>query len=462
MSSTKRPYKLPEQLFCEPEAEVTMELVNKYIRLHEERLPRYRYLENLYKGFHDIFKMPEKEGWKPDNRLAVNFPKYVTDSFMGFGYGIPIKRKHPDEKVNEKFKEFDRRNNIADHEFEMIKNVCKYGHAFEYFFQDEEGNTRVARNTPIEAFVVYENNLRKAAKFAVRYGYDEEGAVKYGEVLLKNETKEFNGDKFNEESKPNIYGKIPVVEWIMNEERMSLYETITGLTETFNKVLGEKANDVDAFAEAYLVILGAEVDEEGVYKIRDNRLINMYGTDNAKDILVQFLTKPTADTTQENLLDWLEELIHKIAMVTDMNAESFGNATGEALAYKLIPTSNLVKFTNRKIAKSIKKRYKLFCTVTANGCDKNAWEDIELTFTPNLPKNIKSEAETAAALEGIVSQETQLSTLSIVDDVSEEIEKIKKEQEEARKEAEKSSFQILGFGTHPEQQPTEQEQQGAE
>lgn len=457
MSSTKRPYKLPEQLFCEPEAEVNIELVNKYIRLHEERVPRYRYLENLYKGFHDIFNLPEKEEWKPDNRLAVNFPKYVTDSFLGFGYGIPIKRKHPDEKVNEKIKDFDRRNNISDHEFEMIKNVCKYGHAFEYFFQDEDGNTRVSRNTPIEVFVVYENNLRKAAKFAVRYGYDETGAVKYGEVLLKDEIIYFEGDKFKDERAKNIYGKIPVVEWVMNEERMSLYETITGLTETFNKVLGEKANDVDAFAEAYLVILGAELDEEGVYRIRDNRVINMYGTDNAKDILVQFLTKPTADTTQENLLDWLEELIHKIAMVTDMNAESFGNATGEALAYKLIPTSNLVKFTNRKISKSIKKRYKLFCTVAANGCDKNAWEDIELTFTPNLPKNIKGEAETAAALEGIVSQETQLSTLSIVDDVSEEIEKIKKEKKEARTEAEKSSLQILGFGTHPEQQPTEQQ-----
>lgn len=463
MSSTKKPYKLPEQLFCEPGTEITMDIVNKYIRLHEERIQRYRYLENLYKGFHDIFNLPEKEDWKPDNRLAVNFPKYVTDSFMGFGYGIPIKKNHPDENVNEKIKEFDRRNNIADHEFEMIKNVCKYGHAFEYFFQDEDGNTRVARNTPIEVFVVYENNLRKAAMFAVRYGYDETGAVKYGEVLFKDKIKYFEGDKFkDEETAKNIYGKIPVVEWIMNEERMSLYETITGLTETFNKVLGEKANDVDAFAEAYMVVLGAELDEDGVYKIRDNRLINIYGTDNAKDILVQFLTKPTADTTQENLLDWLEELIHKIAMVTDMNAESFGNATGEALAYKLIPTSNLVKFTNRKIAKSIKKRYKLFCTVTANGCDKNAWEDIELTFTPNLPKNLKNEAETAKALEGVVSKETQLSTLSCVEDVSEEIKKIEKEKEEARKAAEETSLKILGFGSHtPEQQPTEQEQQGA-
>ena len=448
ITENKRPYKLPDPLYCEAGEEVTMELVNKYIRLHEERLPRYRYLENLYKGFHNIFLLPEKENWKPDNRLAVNFPKYITDIFMGFGYGVPIKRHHPDEKINEVFKDFDRRNNIEDHEFEMIKNVCKFGHAFEYFYQDEEAHTRVARNTPIEAFVVYENTLSKKARFAVRYGYDESGATKYGEVLLCEEVKQFKGDMFTEDgTKPNPYGKIPIVEWVMNEERMSLFESIAGLTEVFNKTIAEKANDVDAFAEAYLVILGAEVDNEGIYRIRDNRIINMYGTDNAKDILVQFLTKPTADDTQENLLERMESLIHKISMIIDMSNENFGNSTGEALAHKLMPTSNVVKFFNRKIRKSLKKRYKLFCCIPANIADKNAWEDIEFNFTQNLPRNVKNEAETAQALEGVVSKETQLSVLSIVEDVSEEIKKIEKEEKEAREKAEEISNGILGFGT---------------
>lgn len=451
MNGKKRPYKLPEPLYCEAGEEVTMELVNKYIRLHEERLPRYRYLENLYKGFHDVFKLPEKEGWKPDNRLAVNFPKYITDSFMGFGYGIPIKKHHADKNTNEAIKDFDRRNGIVDHEFEMIKNVCKFGHAFEYMYQDEEGKSRVARNTPIEAFVVYENTLRKAARFAVRYGYDETGAIKYGEVLMCDVIKQFKGDIFTDEQ-PNPYGKINIVEWVMNEERMSLYESIPGLTEVFNKTIGEKANDVDAFAEAYLLILGAEVDEEGVYRIRDDRIINMYGTDNAKDILVQFLTKPTADDTQENLLERIETLIHKISMVTDINSESFGNASGVALEYKLQPMSNLAKFLDRKIIKSIRKRYKLFCQIPANITDQNAWQDIEIKPARNLPKNTLEEAQTAQALEGVVSHETQLSILSIVDDVSEEIKKIEKEEKKAADKAGKAANAILGF-THTE--PTE-------
>ena len=393
----KRPYKLPEPLLCDGSMEINMDLLNEYIRRHEERLPRYKYLENLYKGFHDVFNVPEKESWKPDNRLAVNFPKYVTDVFMGFSYGIPIKKSHPDDNVDAAIAEFDKINNIVDHDFEMIKNVCKYGHAFEYFYQDEEAKTRVARNTPIEAFVVYENTLRRSAMFAVRYGYTVDSYEKYGEILTTEKIIEFY-DNDLKEVRDNPYGKIPIVEYVMNDERMSLFESISGLTEVYNKTIGEKANDVESFAEAYLAILGAELDEQDVYRIRDDRIINLCGTDDAKDVLVSFLSKPAADGTQENLLERSERLVHKISMVPDINAESFGNASGVALEYKLQPLSNLAKFLDRKVLKSMRKRYKLFCTLSTNVADKEAYNEIEFTTSRNLPRNILEESQTAKNL----------------------------------------------------------------
>ena len=456
----RRPYKLPEPLLCDLDKEITMELVSDFILKHEERLPRYNYLENLYKGFHDVFNLPEKESWKPDNRLAVNFPKYITDVFLGYGYGIPIKRIHPDEAINEAIADFDRINGMTDHDYEMLKNVCKYGHAFEYFYQDEEARTRVADNTPKEVFVVYENTLRKAAYFAVRYGYKDDGFTRYGEVITRETIREFEGDIFGEE-KPNPYGKICVVEWMMNAERMSIYEEVSGLTELYNKTIGEKANDVDSFAEAYLSILGAELDEEDVYRIRDDRIINLCGTDNAKDVLVQFLQKPTADGTQENLLERVERLAHKIAMVPDINAESFGNASGVAIEYKLKSMSDLAKNLDRLVIKSMKKRYKLFCTLATNVPDKDAWRDIDFKTSRNIPKNILEEAQTAAQLEGIVSEETQLSVLSIIDDVAAEIEEKEKEQEQAKKKQESTIVDRLMFPQNAAQR-TVQPEEGAQ
>ena len=450
MSERKRPYLLPVPLKCDTDKEINMDLVQAYIRKHEERLPRYEYLEKLYEGFHNGFKLPEQVGWTPDIRLAVNFPKYITDVFLGFVFGIPIKRTHEDEKIGEAIADFDKQNDIAEHDFEMAKKVCKYGHAFEYMYQDEDAKTRLTDCTPKEVFVVYENTLRKAAYFAVRYGVTDDGSTKYGEIMTREVIMDFFGSEIKE-SRPNPYGKIPVVEWLMNEERMSLYEEIAGMTEAINKTIGEKANDVDSFAEAYLAILGAELDEEGIMRIRDDRIINLFGTDNAKDVLVQFLQKPTADDTQENLLDRLEKWIHKISMVCDINSESFGNASGVALEYKLHPMRSLAGNMIQKALKSMRKRYKLFCTLGTNVPNKDAWRELEQTATLNLPKNKLEEAQTAQALDGIVSKETQLKVLSIVDNVQDEIDKMEKEADEAAKKQEEAVASMMFGNPQPPQ-----------
>ena len=437
--ANKRPYKLPAPITRDAnvlEQGVKMELIKGCIEQHKLMLPRYEYLENLYLGFHDIFRLPEKEGWKPDHRLAVGFPRYITDTFIGYAYGKPIKVQSEDEKFDEAMQLFAKRNALKDHNKETAKVACKFGHAFEYLYQNENTETRVTRFTPRQMFIVYDDSVAERALFAVRYGYHGEKSKLrgklYGEILTPDQVLKFEEDKITDMN-DNPYGKIPVVEWKLNEERIGLYESVAGLVETYNAALGEKANDVESFAEAYLAIMGAEIDEEGIRRIRDSRIINLYGTNNAKDVLIQFLQKPTADGTQENLLDRLETLIYQTSMVANISDDSFGGATsGTSLAYKLQAMSNLAESFDSKVEKSIRKRLKLFCTLSTNTPRQDAYEDVEITFTRNVPKNLLEEAQTAAQLSGIVSHETQLKGLSIVADPKAELERIKDEDEESQ------------------------------
>lgn len=69
--------------------------------------------------------------------------------------------------------------------------------------------------------------------------------------------------------------------------------------------MSEKANDVDYFSDQYLVFLGAEVDNEDLITVRDNRTINYYGSD-ADKVDVKFLDKPDSDAQTEHLLDRLQ------------------------------------------------------------------------------------------------------------------------------------------------------------
>jgi SPP1 family phage portal protein len=338
---------------------------------------------------------------------------------------------HPDEAVNEAIQTFCRDSEITDHEAEMVKRCCIYGHAFEYIYQNENAETKVTAYSPRWMFVVYDDTVEGRALFSVRYGYHKsetgQHGAKYGAILTSDLIEPFdNGKKL--ESQDNPYGRIPCVEWRLNDERMGLYESVAGLVESYNHAIGEKANDVDAFAEAYLAVLGAEVDDDGVRRIRDNRIINLYGTDNAKDVLVQFLTKPTADATQENLLDRLENLIYQTSMVANISDESFGNATsGTALGYKLLAMGNMAKAFDRKIEKSLRKRYKLWSSLSTNTSDPNAWRDMQFQMTRNIPKNVSEETQTAAKAEGLVSKRTQLGLLSYVPDPDAEMERMEQE-----------------------------------
>ena len=142
---------------------------------------------------------------------------------------------------------------------------------------------------------------------------------------------------------------------------------------------------------------------------------------------VKFLEKPDSDSQTENLLDRLTKLIFQTTMVANISDESFGSTSGVSLAYKLQAMSNLALSFQRKFQSSLNSRYKLYCELSTNVSNKDAWKDIEYTFTRNEPKDIKEQAETANILKGITSEETALSVISVIPDVQAEMEKIKKE-----------------------------------
>src|SRR5699024_8505032 len=148
-------------------------------------------------------------------------------------------------------------------------------------------------------------------------------------------------------------------------------------------------------------------------------------------IVVEFMNKPDGDVTQENLLNRIESLIYHLAMVANINDESFGNASGTSLEFKLQPMNNLSGMKKRKITRGLNNLFKFFAALPTNvpASDKDAWVEVEYRFIRNITRNIQDEAQTARDLEGVVSKELQLTTLSIVDDVQTEIERMDAERE---------------------------------
>lgn len=128
----------------------------------------------MYRGIMSIDDEPTKDPWKPDNRLTVNFTKYIVDTFTGYFNGIPVKKSHSDKEILSKLQEFDNLNDMEDEESELAKMACIYGRAFELLYQDEETQTNVVYNSPENMFMVYDDTVKQEPLFAVRYGVDED------------------------------------------------------------------------------------------------------------------------------------------------------------------------------------------------------------------------------------------------------------------------------------------------
>lgn len=101
------------------------------------------------------------------------------------------------------------------------------------------------------------------------------------------------------------------------------------------------------------------------------------------------------------------------------------------MKYKLQAMSNLALTKQRKFTSGMNRRYKLIFSNPVSGMQKDAWTGIKYLFTLNYPANILEESQIAGNLAGIVSQETQLKVLSIVDNVQQEIERMKEEEDES-------------------------------
>lgn len=412
--------------------EITAEVVNKFMKLHQEELKRYEYLGNMYKGIMEISTQEDKDSWKPDNRLTNNFAKYIVDTFVGYFNGVPIKKSHNDEKVRKALQFFDNLNDMEDEESELAKISCIYGRAYELMYQNESTESEVIYCSPVNMFMVYDDSIKQKPLFAVYYGVDDDSNL-HGTVYTLLEAISITGktgDVVFGESIYNPYASLPVVEYNFNEERMGIFEPVHSLINAYNKVLSEKSNDVEYFSDQYIAFLGALLDEEDMKNIRDNRIINFFSSDPTANVDVKFLDKPDSDAQTENLLDRLERLLFQLAMVANISDENFGNSSGVALAYKLQAMSNLALAFQRKFQSAMNRRYALWSSLKTNVSDSTAWAGIEYSFTRNEPKDIKEQAETATLLMGVTSEETALSVLSVVPDVKTEIERINKEKTE--------------------------------
>jgi len=111
---------------------------------------------------------------------------------------------------------------------------------------------------------------------------------------------------------PNIVGRIPMVEYYSNENRMACFESAIPLMNDYNTIESNRADGVEQQIQSLLVATNVDFDDDtSVKTIRENGMICIKSSGENK-AEIQLLTDSLDQTATQTTLDSLKDQIHAL------------------------------------------------------------------------------------------------------------------------------------------------------
>lgn len=422
---------------------ISAALLNNLIEEHKAEITRLNILDNHYKNKAPIVNRTMKDKSKPNNRLVNNYARYITTMATGYFIGVPVTINSENKELLTRLEIIYKYNDEADINTTLATTASKFGYAYELHYLDESASIRFTSIDPRELIYVVDTCLTGEPIMAIRYfklNADEDSY--YVELYDTYHRTEYilDGDSLIEKNKEaHNFKDVPVIRYDNNDDNLGDYESVISLIDAYNKAQSDTANDFEYFTDAYLKVTGTTLDTEEARNLKELRVFNF--PDATGD--VSFVTKEMNDTALENYKNRIDKDIHKFSLVPCLTDENFvGNASGVAMAYKLQGLEFLTGVKEQKFRKGLLRRVELITNVLSIKMNKELlFTDIGFTFTRNNPKNLVEIVKMATDLTGIISEESQLDMLPMINT----------DQEIKRKEAEKAaninSFDLYNFNS---------------
>lgn len=438
--------------------ELTTERLGKILadfQTHE--LPRLNKYYNYYSGKQAItYKMATDTG-KPCNKVVVNYCYNIVQNYLGYMTGIEI--GYDNDGDFDRIIDVLKYNDVKAEDSELLRNALIFGRGFEINYIDEDGKQRFRTLDPRECVPIYDNTLSNELLYVVRF---------YSESLV-NEANEqyrvevYSADKITTyrstmgfssfallDEEQHFFGQCPVTVFSLNTEEVSIFDKIISLQDAYNELLSDEVDDFEAFADAYLVLKGITADEDDLQSMKEHRVLMM-----DSDADAQYLTKSIGDTQIQNMLQNVNDQIHKISASPDFNDDKFMAQSGIAMRYKLVGFENAASAIESNMKKALQRRLELIAAIIGiTTGEEELWREAQITFTRNLPSDLTQTVQIVNQLRGIVSQETLLTLLPFVQDVDEEMKRVKAEKEE--------SMELYNFGSEISEDDDDEDRAAAE
>lgn len=413
----------------------SVEVLKYCIEQHQKDLERFDKLSDYYDGKHEVLERKLDNENTKNNKVMVNHAKYVTDMNVGFLVGNPISYSSGDnnnlDSILESFEEMD----IVSHDTELEKDLSVFGIGLELIYlrkvpgNETETEIRIKSIDPRGVFLVTDDTIEKNSLFAVHYyqKFDLEGKstgwllnVYTPKNVITNKAANLSlTEMVLVKAMPHYFNGVQVIEYRNNEEKQGDFEQAISLVDAYNVLQSDRISDKEAFIDALLIIYGFKLEgnvSDGLIEAPGK------GEDGAG---AEWLTK-TFDESQVQLLSKsIEDNIHKVTYVPNMNDENFaGNISGEAMKYKLFGLLQLMSIKSRYMTKGLRQRLQLMANMMNVKGGNVDVSGAKIKIKPNLPINTSDIIDQIVKAIDILPLETLLSWLPDIDDPGEEIKKL--------------------------------------
>lgn len=429
-------------------------LLSKIIQRHR---PNAKYNEALFNRYATmdsalpIFnRKPRFEENDPiNNKLNNDFFSEIVDFKTGYFAGEPISYGYSktaeaeevtggEEAVKQATKaltDFTTRNNMYGVDMETTKYASIYGYAGRLFYIDLEGNERVMPVHGFETIILSKTDIS-----------EPQYAIRYYQVSDINDTKswvvEFYDNTYvytykgylsqlkqDGEPRPHMFDYCPLQGIANNKEMIGDAEKVLSLIDDYDKVISDNSNEVEAFVHAYLIFEGLQIDDETIKEGQKSGsfVFPATGTRQGK---AYWLTKDINDAFTEHHLQRLENNIYRFSRTPNLNDETFGNASGVSLKFKLHGLETKCGMFEAKMLDAAQYMFQLLASAWRKKAIAFDPLQVTLDFKRNFPLDKLSEAQTAQAyISAGLPKEWVYSQVAGIDDADYIMEMLENEKE---------------------------------
>lgn len=296
-------------------------LSNAYIK-HLVNRSQINFLYDYYRGKQPI--LGRTKAIRPElcNKIVENRANAIVTFRVGYTVGKPIQyvSSVSDESASDaiaRLNDMMRWAGKATKDKQLVEWQMICGTGYRMILPKDDERARVPFDVwtadPRNTFVVYMNDIGHTPLCGVYYTISDNEDVTF-HVYTKDSYYRVEGWQNGKlaESKPNLLGRIPIIEYPLNMARLGAFEVVLYLLDSLNELDSDNLDSVAQFVQSLLIAVNCEFpDDTTANDIREAGMIALRSIgENKADIKVisESLDQQQTQTLKRSILDAINEI----------------------------------------------------------------------------------------------------------------------------------------------------------